>query len=201
MPYRRRRFASVDAPGSVAVAWSRGAALACGGYYHISHSTGSYRMTRGLWTLGRAFAAALRRPQVPRPCLGCSAVAGAAGGRACRGHQRRRHHQADPFAGRAGDGGRRHADAAGRGLASPHSFSLKPSHVRAIDDGRRVHPRVRAPGAVHRQDRAVRCPTACALVTLADAPGVKLIDQRDDRHLRARTSTTTMRAAPDAGAG
>ncbi len=63
------------------------------------------------------------------------------------------------------------------GSASPHSFSLKPSHIRAIDNAGvfiRVSERLEPfTGKIVRS-----LPGGVRLVTLAEAPGVRLLSQR-----------------------
>ncbi len=63
------------------------------------------------------------------------------------------------------------------GSASPHSFSLKPSHIRAIDAAGvfiRVSERLEPfTGKIVRS-----LPESVRLVTLVDAPGIKLLSQR-----------------------
>ena len=63
------------------------------------------------------------------------------------------------------------------GSASPHSYSLKPSHIRAIDAAGvfiRVSERLEPfTGKIVRS-----LPASVRLVTLVDAPGIKLLGQR-----------------------
>lgn len=63
------------------------------------------------------------------------------------------------------------------GSASPHSFSLKPSHVRAIDAAD-VFFRVSEALEPFTGKIARALPDSVRLVTLAEAPGVRLLDRR-----------------------
>lgn len=63
------------------------------------------------------------------------------------------------------------------GSASPHTFSLKPSHVRAIDAAD-VFVRVSETLEPFTGKIARALPDSVRLVTLAEAPGVRLLDRR-----------------------
>jgi len=63
------------------------------------------------------------------------------------------------------------------GSASPHTFSLKPSHVRAIDAAD-VFIRVSEALEPFTGKIARALPDSVRLVTLAEAPGVRLLDRR-----------------------
>jgi zinc transport system substrate-binding protein len=83
------------------------------------------------------------------------------------------------------------------GSASPHSFSLKPSHVRAIDAADvfiRVSERLEPfTGKIVRS-----LPDGVRLVTLIDAPGLKLLDQRQSGMFEPHQHGDADRAAEDA---
>jgi zinc transport system substrate-binding protein len=85
------------------------------------------------------------------------------------------------------------------GASSPHSFSLKPSHFRAIGKAGvfiRVSERLEPfTGKIVRS-----LPDSVRLVTLADAPGIKLRNQRTTGTFEAHGHDHDT-AAPDEGAG
>jgi zinc transport system substrate-binding protein len=84
------------------------------------------------------------------------------------------------------------------GSASPHSFSLKPSHIRAIDNAGvfiRVSERLEPfTGKIVRS-----LPAGVRLLTLADAPGVRLLGQRTTGTFERHGHDAA--AHEDAGAG
>ncbi len=73
------------------------------------------------------------------------------------------------------------------GSASPHTFSLKPSHIRAIDAAGvfiRVSERLEPfTGKIVRS-----LPESVRLITLVDAPGIKLLEPEADWDFRATTA-------------
>jgi len=74
------------------------------------------------------------------------------------------------------------------GAASPHSFALRPSQVQAVDNAAML---IRVSGRLEPfTDKVARAlPEGVALVTLVDAPGLRLLGQRAngtfDRHAHA----------------
>jgi zinc transport system substrate-binding protein len=85
------------------------------------------------------------------------------------------------------------------GSASPHSFSLKPSHVRAIDAADvfvRVSERLEPfTGKIVRS-----LPESVRLLTLLDAPGLKLLGQRSSGMFEEHRHDATEPADADAAA-
>ena len=86
------------------------------------------------------------------------------------------------------------------GSASPHSFSLKPSHIRAIDNAGvfiRVSERLEPfTGKIVRS-----LPVGVRLITLAEAPGVRLLTQRTTGTFERDRHDHDAEAHKDAGIG